>query len=291
MRAVFAMLAAPRRMFPALLAIALLFALPDAARCEEFAFTVKSVPNVHVSDASRYTSNPHNILSPAAVAVIDKEAAVLNRELGVETAVVAVRNVGRNEPRMFAAALFNEWKLGTKGEDNGLLILLITEPPERSVIFETGYGLEAALPDVACYRLQQQHMIPALKNSDYDAGMVNGIRAVREFLTTGGAAGQAAAKAKTENGTNWAGGIGDFEMILGFLTLFILLMLAMYVAIQLANAPGRRSRGSSWGRDDDFRGGGGSGDSWGGGGSGSGSSGGGSWGGGGSGGGGSRSRF
>lgn len=65
---------------------------------------------------------------------------------------------------------------GQEKENNGLVILLVTD--QRCIQFYTGYGLEGDLPDAICKRIQTKYMIPYLKDSNWDAGMVAGVKAV-----------------------------------------------------------------------------------------------------------------
>ncbi len=145
-------------------------------------YTVETVPNVRLSDQQNHVSDPDGIIAPGDAARINRLLNVVEDSLGIEVAVVALSGIGDNDTRTFATELFNYWKLGQKGEDNGLLIQLVTEPSRRSVVFETGYGIEGVLPDAICYRLQQQYMIPDLKKGDYSAGMLKGVMAVSQYL-------------------------------------------------------------------------------------------------------------
>lgn len=65
---------------------------------------------------------------------------------------------------------------GKERKNNGLVILLVTD--QRCIQFYTGYGLEGDLPDAICKRIQTRDMIPYLKDGNWDAGMVAGVRAV-----------------------------------------------------------------------------------------------------------------
>ena len=65
--------------------------------------------------------------------------------------------------RDFGYELFTEWGLGRKDQDNGLLMLLITEPEQRAITIEVGYGLEGTLPDGLCKLIQTRTMIPLMK--------------------------------------------------------------------------------------------------------------------------------
>jgi len=154
--------------------------LPDISQGKDY--TVQTIPNIHLSDKNSYVSNPDGILNSTDVQYINQALKQLEDSLGIEVAVVAVESIGTNDARMFATDLFKHWGIGKKGEDNGLLIQLVTEPSQRSVVFETGYGLEGVLPDAICYRLQQQYMMADLKEGRYSAGMLNGVMAVKDYL-------------------------------------------------------------------------------------------------------------
>lgn len=145
-------------------------------------YTVETIPNVRLSDRYNHVSNPDGIIQPQDVDRINRLLQIVEDSLGIEVAVVAVESIGDNDARMFATDLFQHWGLGKKGKDNGLLIQLVTEPTQRSVVFETGYGIEGVLPDAITYRLQQKYMIPDLKAGDYSTGMLKGIAAVKEYL-------------------------------------------------------------------------------------------------------------
>lgn len=147
-------------------------------------YTVETIPNVRLSDRYNHVSNPDGIIQPQDVDRINSLLQTLEDSLGIEVAVVAVESIGDNDARMFATDLFEHWGLGKKDKDNGLLIQLVTEPTQRSVVFETGYGIEGVLPDAISYRLQQKYMIPDLKAGDYSTGMVKGVAAVKEYLMT-----------------------------------------------------------------------------------------------------------
>ena len=68
-----------------------------------------------------------------------------------------------------------------KETDNGLVILLVTG--ERCIQFATGYGLEGDLPDAICKRIQVRYMNPHFSKDEWDAGMLEGVRAVRAQLS------------------------------------------------------------------------------------------------------------
>ena len=143
-------------------------------------YTVQEIPMVHLQDSTRYVSNPDNILSTSAVATMDSILHSLKQKTGIQTLVVAVTGIEGGDCFDFAHRLGQEWGVGQKGRDNGLVILLSTD--ERCVQFATGYGLEGVLPDAICKRIQSRYMVEHLGKDDWDAGMVAGIRAVNGYL-------------------------------------------------------------------------------------------------------------
>ena len=139
-------------------------------------YTTRNLPKVHLQDRTRYVCNPEGILSAAATDSIDRMLYALERQTGIETVVAVVPSIGEEECFDFSHRLLNEWGVGKKEKNNGLVILLVTD--QRCIQFYTGYGLEGDLPDAICKRIQTREMIPYLKDGNWDAGMMAGVRAV-----------------------------------------------------------------------------------------------------------------
>lgn len=138
-------------------------------------YTPQNLPKVHLQDKTRYTCNPDGILSPAACDSIDRMLYALEQQTGIETVVAVVGSIGEVECFDFCHQLLNEWGVGKKEKNNGLVILLVTD--QRYIQFYTGYGLEGDLPDALCKRIQTREMVPYLKDQRWDEGMVAGVRA------------------------------------------------------------------------------------------------------------------
>ncbi|MBQ6584213.1 MAG: TPM domain-containing protein [Alistipes sp.] len=147
-------------------------------------YSVQDIPNVQLRDASRYTSNPDNILSSSAVAAIDRACDSLHSAGKAQIAVVVVEDIDSDDVFSFAHSLFSSWGVGGRESDNGLGILLVTE--KREIRFVTGYGLEGILPDALCKRIQQRYMVEHLAAGDYSTGMVEGVAAVANVVSAGG---------------------------------------------------------------------------------------------------------
>lgn len=142
--------------------------------------SVDDVPNVRLTDVRRYVSDPTSILSPAATDTIDAILGRLEKSTGIETAVVMLPSIGENDIFDFSTSLLRKWGIGKKKSNNGLLILFVMD--QHKVRFATGYGIEGTMTDAMSKRIQMQYMVPAFKQSDWNKGMVDGVRATAKVL-------------------------------------------------------------------------------------------------------------
>lgn len=130
-----------------------------------------------------YVSNPDNILKDETVSSLNQTLQELDASGRAHIDVVVVESIGEAVPKDAATSLFRLWKIGDKETNNGLLILIVKD--QHRVEFETGYGLEGDLPDITCYKIQQEHMIPHAKADDLDLAVTDGVAAVIDQLKTG----------------------------------------------------------------------------------------------------------
>ncbi len=160
----------------AILAISLVCATGLAAQ----GYTPETVPNVQLSDARRFTSDPDGILSPATVAEIDRMCGELRQRGIAEVVVLVLDRVADNSLDLFAHNVLNRWGVGERGKDNGLVISVVRA--QRDIQFETGYGLEGVLPDAICKRIQTVYMVGPLGEGNFDKGVFDGVKAVYDVL-------------------------------------------------------------------------------------------------------------
>lgn len=102
-------------------------------------------------------------------------------ETANQIAVLTVPSLEGESVESYAEQVFNAWKLGQKGKDNGVLVLVA--PAERRMRIEVGYGLEGTLTDVAASRIVRNVMTPRFKEGNFDAGVEEGVAAVIGQLT------------------------------------------------------------------------------------------------------------
>ena len=81
----------------------------------------------------------------------------------------------------FATALEEKWKVGTKGTDRGVLLIVSLEP--RKYRIEVGYGLEGILPDGKVGDIGRE-MQPLLHTNDYNQAIPLGVREIAQVIAT-----------------------------------------------------------------------------------------------------------
>lgn len=107
------------------------------------------------------------------------------RATGNEIAVLTMPSLENGSIEEFAAEVFKSWKLGVKGKDNG--VLLIVSPGDRRARIQVGAGLADRLSDAAAGRIVRDLMAPRFQDGDFDRGIEDGIGAIIGSLEEAGA--------------------------------------------------------------------------------------------------------
>ena len=123
-----------------------------------------------------YVSDFAGLLEPSDKTAIIKFASELEKKTTSQIAVVTIQTTQPETIQGFSVRLFDQWKIGQIGKDNGVLILISVN--DRKAWITTGYGLEGAIPDVIAYKVVQERMIPYFKNGQYSQGIREGAVAI-----------------------------------------------------------------------------------------------------------------
>jgi len=116
------------------------------------------------------------LLSPEAAARLEQKLAGFERETSNQIAVLTVPSLEGDTIDQFAIRVAEQWKLGQKGKDNG--VLLIIAQAERKVRIEVGMGLQGVLPDITASRIIREVMRPDLKSGNFDRAVNVGVDAI-----------------------------------------------------------------------------------------------------------------
>jgi uncharacterized protein len=124
---------------------------------------------------TNYVNDFAGVLSPGTLASLNALCAQVDRQAHAQLAVVTVKNLDGEPIENFATALEDKWKVGKKGTDRGLLLILATD--DRKYRIEVGYGLEGILPDGRVGDIGRQ-MVPYLRQNDYDGAVTMAVRQI-----------------------------------------------------------------------------------------------------------------
>lgn len=120
-----------------------------------------------------------NILDKAGVlSKFDKdelEASILRaqRLADIWAAVYILPSLNGESIEEVSIRTAEHWKIGEKGKDNGLLIVVAIN--DRKMRIEVGYGLEGSITDYTAHRVIQENFRPHFMNGDYATGLVEGL--------------------------------------------------------------------------------------------------------------------
>ena len=115
-------------------------------------------------------------LSAQQQAALEAKLAAFESHKGSQIAVLIVPTTQPEAIEQYAIRVAEQWQLGRKDVDDGVLVLLAKD--DRKARIEVGYGLEGVLPDVIAKRIIENVMIPQFKQGDYYAGLDAGIDSV-----------------------------------------------------------------------------------------------------------------
>ena len=86
-----------------------------------------------------------------------------------QIAVVIISSLGGEEISDLSLKIAEANKIGQKGKNNGLLILIAKD--DKQIRFEVGYGLEGSLPDAVCDQIVRNEMRPQFREGNYYGGI------------------------------------------------------------------------------------------------------------------------
>lgn len=154
-----------------LLAALVLFCVPAPAE------QAKDLPK-----PTDYVSDFAHVLSPDAVARLDRICAQLDHtKANAQVAVVTVKTLDGEDAAQWANELEDQWKIGKKGSDRGVLVLLAVEDRKRRI--DVGFGLEGILNDAKLGDIGRA-MVPYLRAQDYDSAVLLAVGQVGQTIAT-----------------------------------------------------------------------------------------------------------
>jgi uncharacterized protein len=238
----------------------LIFFFPATALCR--GTSVPARPGNYVVDQA-------GIINPAAETEINRLLGELEQKTTAQMVVLTVDSLeGQSIEEFSISVAHDKWKLGQKGKDNGVLLVVAAE--DRKYRIEVGYGLEGVLPDSLVGSIGRDFLVPFFSKGDYSTGIYKATLAVVQKIAANAGVvitGMPAAKKfyPAEGKEKSSGVFGQIVSLLFFLVIFFFFIRnpRIFLAYLLLSSMGGRrnywggSGGGFGGGSGGFSGGGG----------------------------------
>lgn len=211
------------------------------------AVEIPNKPNTYVVDLV-------GIIEPAVKNNLNGLLQELEQKTTAQFIILTIDSLGGQSIEDVSISIAHDkWKLGQKGKDNGLLLLISLK--DRKYRFEVGYGLESVLPDSFVGTVGREYLVPYFKEGEYSTGIYAGAVIVsKEISEDAGVTLTGLPKMKesirvgrTRKPGGFLGSLFSLFLIIGLFFLFARNPRLLLLLLLFSGLGGRRSWGSSHG--------------------------------------------
>ena len=139
----------------------------------------ESIPVPKV-ESNTYIYDTDNIIDDDIESKLNALLVELEDKTEAEFAVLTIPSLNGNSIETYANTVFNEWGLGKKGQDNGLLLLVSRS--DKRVRLEIGRGFEGILNDSKCGRILDDYFVPYRENDEYNQAVEYTVEVVAKSI-------------------------------------------------------------------------------------------------------------
>ncbi len=125
-----------------------------------------------------YVNDYGGMISPQMEERLEQVLGSFDRNESTQVAVLTIPSLEGDALEDFSIRVTDQWKIGQKGKDNGVLLLVAKQ--EHKVRIEVGRGLEPVLTDLLTGRIIDSVITPYFKAGRFDQGFEAGITAIAQ---------------------------------------------------------------------------------------------------------------
>lgn len=141
---------------------------------------VAAIAEVAVPPLRARVTDLANVLTPSQRQALEQQLAAFEAKRGSQIAVLIVPSTAPETDEQYSIRVAENWKLGRKGVDDGVLFLIALN--DRALRLEVGYGLEGAIPDAVANRVIEEIVVPYFKQGDYYGGIRAGLDRIMRLI-------------------------------------------------------------------------------------------------------------
>ncbi|HEY4150818.1 MAG TPA: TPM domain-containing protein, partial [Chitinophagaceae bacterium] len=156
-----------------------------------------------------------HVLTDDQAQTLENKLKAYNDSTSSEITIVTVETTGNYEVEEYALKILRTWGVGTKKNNNGIVILAAIN--DHRMRIEVGDGLEGAIPDITASSIIQNDMAPNFRADNYYRGFD---KAIDDIIKA------AAGEYKADEKPSGRGGRGGGS-ILGIVIIFIIILVIL----------------------------------------------------------------
>ncbi|RKX84104.1 MAG: methanol dehydrogenase [Spirochaetes bacterium] len=156
-----------------------------------------------------------DMISPAVRTQLEAKLKSIEDTDSTQIVILTIPSLKGENLEEYSIKVAEQWKMGQKGVDNGVLLLVARD--DRKVRIEVGYGLEGVLTDLLAGRIIDYEILPAFKAGDFDAGFTRGVDAIVQAVK-----GEYKATAKTKSLEKESSGSRFFPFFILFMIIALI---------------------------------------------------------------------
>lgn len=116
-----------------------------------------------------YINDTANVLSAEEKQNLEKSLSAFEKETSNEIAILTVPTTGNETIEEYSIHVTDQWKVGKKGRDNGILFTVAVN--DHKMRLEIGRGLEGIIPDITAKTILDTYARPKFKQNDFAGGI------------------------------------------------------------------------------------------------------------------------
>ncbi|WP_033486244.1 TPM domain-containing protein, partial [Xanthomonas phaseoli] len=153
-------------------------------------------------------------LDAAQIQQLEQQALALQQRKGAQLQILIVPTTQPEAIEQYAQRVFDQWKIGRQGVDDGVLLLVAKD--DRRVRIQPGYGLEGAIPDITANRIIQEYLAPRFREGDYAGGITAATATLAGLIE-----GEALPSGHADGGNGTGGGGWIMALFIGFVVAMV----------------------------------------------------------------------
>jgi uncharacterized protein len=132
-----------------------------------FASIAKEIPSQ--PNPPRLVNDFAGVLNQNEVASLESKLLAYSDSTSTQISIVIENSLEGDDDFDYSHRLAENWGIGTKGKNNGLLIYVAVK--DRKIRIQTGYGMEGTITDALSKRIIEENIKPNFRQNNYYLGL------------------------------------------------------------------------------------------------------------------------